>query len=109
MMTNPQIINGCQTISTIGENRPSDSCLFAKIVEIGDSLINQELIDGIIEANNRQTPVDERMLKSNHPLQVRLQRHLETLGYYFERKEGQFREERAKSSRINALKCVKNI
>ena len=109
ILKNPQIINGCQTVSTIGENKASDSCLFAKIVEIGDSLINQELIDGIIEANNRQTPVDERMLKSNHPLQVRLQRHLETLGYYFERKEGQFREERAKSSRINALKCVKNI
>lgn len=109
ILKNPQIINGCQTVSTIGENRPSDASLFAKIVEIGDSLINQDLIDGIIEANNRQTPVDERMLKSNHPLQVRLQRSLETLGYYFERKEGQYREEKAKSTRISALECIKNI
>ena len=109
ILKNPQIINGCQTVSTIGENRPSDSSLFAKIVEIGDNIINQNLIDGIIEANNRQTPVDERMLKSNHPLQVRLQRNLETLEFYFERKEGQYKEERAKSSRIAALKCIKNI
>lgn len=109
ILKNPQIINGCQTVSTIGENRPSQSCLFAKIVEIGDSVINQELIDGIIEANNRQTPVDERMLKSNHPLQVRLQRNIDPLGYYYERKEGQYREEKAKSPRIGKLKCIKNI
>ncbi len=109
ILRNPQIINGCQTVSTIGENRHSEALLFAKIVEIGDSLVNQELIDGIIEANNRQTPVDERILKSNHPLQVRLQRNLETLGYYFERKEGQYKEEKEKSARIAGLKCIKNI
>ncbi|MEW6035975.1 MAG: AIPR family protein [Candidatus Micrarchaeota archaeon] len=112
ILKNPQIINGCQTVSTIGELAPNivqDALIFAKIIEIGDELINQNFIDTIIEANNRQTPVDERILKSNHPLQVRLQRKLEDLGYYFERKEGQYKQERGKSRRIASLECIKNI
>lgn len=109
ILKNPQIINGCQTVTTIGENKESESRLFVKIVEIEDNISNQYLIDGIIEANNRQTPVDERMLKSNHPLQVKLQREFETLGYYYERKEGQYNEERAKSKRVAELYLIKNI
>lgn len=109
VLKNPQIINGCQSVTTIGESKESDALLFAKIVEIEDNISNQLLIDGIIEANNRQTPVDERMLKSNHPLQVKLQRELETLGYYYERKEGQYNEEKAKSKRIKEMYQVKNI
>ncbi len=109
ILKNPQIINGCQTVSVIGETRQNDAFLFVKIIEIGDDLINQNFIDGIIEANNRQTPVDERILKSNHPLQVKLQRNLESLGFYFERKEKQFKEEKAKSNIIAKLDCIKNI
>ena len=109
ILKNPQIINGCQTVTTVGEDKESEACLFVKIVEIEDTIENQYLIDGIIEANNRQTPVDERMLKSNHPLQVKLQRELETLGYYYERKEGQFAEEKAKSKRVSELYLIKNI
>lgn len=109
VLKNPQIINGCQTVTTIGENKESEARLFVKIVEVEDNITNQYLIDGIIEANNRQTPIDERMLKSNHPLQVKLQRELESLGYYYERKEGQYKEEKAKSKRINDLVLIKNI
>ena len=79
ILKNPQIINGCQTVTTIGENKESEASLFVKIVEVEDDISNQYLIDGIIEANNRQTPVDERMLKSNHPLQVKLQRELDII------------------------------
>jgi hypothetical protein len=109
ILKNPQIINGCQTVTTIGENKESDACLFIKIVEIEDDILNQNLIDGIIQANNRQTPVDERMLKSNHPLQVKIQKELEDRGYYYERKEGQYNEEKVKLKRINNLQLIKNI
>jgi len=109
ILKNPQIINGCQTVTTIGENKESEVYLFVKVVEIEDNISNQYLIDGIIEANNRQTPVDERMLKSNHPLQVRLQREVENWDYYYERKEGQYNEEKAKSKRVAELSLIKNI
>lgn len=102
-LNNPQIINGCQTVTTIGENEKSEASIFAKIIEIGDNIANQELIDGIIEANNRQNPVDERILKSNHPLQVKLQRKLEQFGYYYERKEGEYKEQ-AKHSPYKLIK-----
>ena len=114
ILTNPQVINGCQTISTIGETgkkKEGDSYILAKIIEIPDDSDNQTFIDGIIQANNRQTPVDERILKSNHPLQVELQRKLEEdpWNYYLERKEGQYRNEKARSQMLNGLKCLKNI
>ncbi len=91
ILNNPQVINGCQTISTIGISPENDKAsLFAKIIETGDAL-SQELIDGIIEANNRQNLVDERMLRSRHPYQVKLQRQLQPMGYYFECKEGEYK------------------
>ena len=109
ILRNPQIINGCQTVSTIGitEKLSGDAFIFAKVVQIADKLANQKLIDGIIEANNRQTPVDERMLKSNHPLQVYLQRQLMDQGFYYERKEGDYKD--SKSNIIRKLKRIKNI
>lgn len=107
-LKNPQIINGCQTVSTVGESRPMQSLLFAKIIEIADNISNQILIDGIIEANNRQTPVDERMLKSNHPLQIKLQRELKEKGFFYERKEGEYKSLRI-DTKISKLKNVKNI
>ena len=114
ILRNPQVINGCQTISTIGEtNKKKDGSAYilAKIIEIPDDSDNQVFIDGIIQANNRQTPVDERILKSNHPLQVALQRQLteEPWNYYLERKEGQYKLEKASSQMLNGLTCLKNI
>lgn len=108
-LKNPQIINGCQTVSTIGESKPSESLLFAKIIEIADSVSNQLLIDGIIESNNRQTPVDERMLKSNHPLQIKLQRELKEKGFFYERKEKEYDLLKTKESGIAGLEKIKNI
>ena len=105
---NPQIINGCQTYSTIGEYLKNDTpLLFAKIIEVADTVENQDLIDGIIEANNRQNPINERILKSCHPAQVKLAREFETLGYYFERKEGQYKIDKEKS-KFNPGMKVKN-
>lgn len=108
-LKNPQIINGCQTISIIGTNKENEAELFAKVIEISDNMINQDLIDGIIESNNRQNPVDERILKSNHPLQVALARKLESLGYYYERKEKQYSEEAKKSHSIKRLIRINNL
>jgi|GEM_PF-2755336 AIPR protein. len=108
-LRNPQIINGCQTVSVIGESKPTSANVLAKIIEIQDDVSNQSIIDGIIESNNRQTHVDERMLKSNHPCQVKLHRELELLKYYYERKEGQYKEEKARINRISELECIKNI
>lgn len=108
ILNNPQIINGCQTVTQIGENTTSNALLCAKIIEVTDSLINQKFIDGIIEANNRQNPVDERILKSNHPLQVKLQRSLEHLGYYYERKEREYNQQIKKSPKVQDLKKINN-
>jgi len=107
-LKNPQIINGCQTTTQIGESPPSKATLLVKIISIKSELSNQQFIDGIIEANNRQNPIDERMLKSNHPLQNILHNKLEPLGYYYETKEKEYRQESKKSAKIAGLYKIDN-
>jgi hypothetical protein len=48
------------------------------------------------------------MLKSNHPIQVKLKRDLEQLNFYYERKEGQYNEEKSKSNKIRQLEKIDN-
>ncbi|PKL92205.1 MAG: hypothetical protein CVV21_05495 [Candidatus Goldiibacteriota bacterium HGW-Goldbacteria-1] len=107
-MYNPQIINGCQTVTTIGNSKPSDAHLIARIVEVRDESENVQLIDGIIEANNRQNPVGERDLKSNHPYQVKLQRELEPYNFYYERKKNQYNQKKIKDSKIKKMIKITN-
>lgn len=101
-----QVINGCQTLSTIWDyyfnasqaekaSLLSNLQLFIKVIN-GNSISRDRLLDEIIVASNNQNPMNERNLKSNSPEQVRLQASFyrssmkRGLHYFYIRKDGEF-------------------
>ncbi len=71
------VINGCQSLTSLYENRTDltpDLRIFARFVQIPD---DPALIDRITLNSNNQNGIKHRDLKSNNPLQIRLQREFE--------------------------------
>lgn len=100
-----QVINGCQTLSTIWDyyynasDEDKEALLdnlkiFVKV--IGGPNLHGDLLDEIIVASNNQNPMNERNLKSNTLEQKRLQASFHSdalkpgLKYYYIRKDGEF-------------------
>lgn len=88
----PQIVNGCQTVSTL--NRPvvhrfsSQTTFLVRIIATTDD----ELKSRIATYTNSQTKVSERALRSNDPIQKDLQHqfsHCEP-PYFYDCKEGEW-------------------
>ena len=105
ILTTPQILNGGQTaytLSTIYEEFRSlpDSPLEGKevllkiITPVSDSnTINTDFIESISIATNQQNEVSEADRRSNHEVQIELQRKIyNDYGYFYERKSGEFHD-----------------
>lgn len=101
-----QVVNGCQTLSTIwdyylsaNDAQKADLCsnlkILAKIIRL-DTDKMKNLLDDIIIASNNQNPMNERNLRSNTMEQKRIQAsfYSEPLQihyrYYYIRKDGEF-------------------
>ena len=91
-ITNPQIVNGCQTVSTIYEALnafdPSilekefkNTFVLVKILQIDDSVEQKKLYKYIVKYNNSQNSIDEKTFVANSPQFVRLQREFEQKGF----------------------------
>ena len=81
---NPQIVNGCQTVSTIYETLDrydvsvidkefEYSFVLVKLLEIGDSDEKKDLYKNIVEYNNSQNSIDEKTFVSTRSEFMRLQ------------------------------------
>lgn len=89
-MVNPQIVNGCQTVSvlyavdagTLADLSPGS--VRVRIIETTDP----ELIKKIARASNLQSRIGSRDLRANDDLQVQLAEDLRAHGYYYIRKRG---------------------
>jgi hypothetical protein len=57
---------------------------------------HREISLKIAESTNSQTPIHSRDLRSNLPIQKKLQQALKDLGYYYERKANEFRDQAAR-------------
>jgi hypothetical protein len=98
---NMQIVNGCQTTSTLGENidklrdPEQPAHVLVRIVAAADD----ELQQLISLYNNRQNQVKDRDLQSNEDQQARLQREFDRLDdpWFYERKRGEW-DARVKSN-----------
>jgi hypothetical protein len=101
-----QVVNGSQTIHALFEaftedpNRFENMDVLCRIYETR----NDDLSTDIAEYTNSQNPVKSRDIRSNDYLQKKLERELEALGYFYERKKGQH-SGRPKSKRIDAEKA----
>lgn len=92
---NLQIVNGCQTTTTLGEslellNEGSDFPAFVlvRIIEAPE----EDLQARISLYNNRQNAVRDRDLQSNDDVQIRIQREFAQLDppWFYARKRGEF-------------------
>jgi hypothetical protein len=105
-LKNLQIVNGGQTANALFEayhrnrERLKDVFLLARIYEASGDDIKLK----IASATNNQTRINSRDLKSNDPIQRRLEGGLRALGYFYERKKDQHQEE-ALEKRIDALRA----
>jgi len=85
-LTNPQIINGCQTAKSIEKFRGDlNGDLLVRIVESKD----HDFVNLITLYQNTSNPVKKRDLKSNDPIQVRLKDELKMQHWYYETKRGE--------------------
>jgi hypothetical protein len=91
-VTNPQIVNGCQTVTALIERRSSlDGValpLAARIISRTKGEAGALQLLKIAEHTNSQSPVKQEDLKSNDRVQVELQIHFDSLPqpWFYERK-----------------------
>jgi hypothetical protein len=94
-LTNLQIVNGCQTTTTLGEkigeldDPDHPAFVLVRIIESG----SEELQRDITLYNNRQTAVRDRDLMSNNEVQDDLQDAFAALDppWFYERKRGEWK------------------
>lgn len=85
-MTNPQIVNGCQTAMSIQSFKGDlQSDVLVRVIEARD----HQFISFITLYQNSSNPVKKRDFKSNDPVQVRLKQEFKRHGYYYEIKRGE--------------------
>jgi hypothetical protein len=102
-LTDLQVVNGSQTIHSLYEafvENPSafeDMDILCRIYETN----NDSLSQSISEYTNSQNPVKSRDVRSNDFFQKKLEIEMKALGYFYERKKNQHKNE-IKSKRIDA-------
>ncbi|MBI4258740.1 MAG: AIPR family protein [Thaumarchaeota archaeon] len=85
-ITNPQVINGCQTVWSIANYEGElKSDVLVRVMEGTD----HEFIGRITRFQNSSNRVVARDFKSTDPIQVRLKREFKRRGYYYEIKRGE--------------------
>lgn len=90
VMTRPQIVNGGQTVrqlhaAHVEGTLKSDVVVLLRVISIGD---NKEFAGNVAVCLNNQSIVRASFLKSNHPFFIQMHHSLLSLGWYFERKPG---------------------
>jgi hypothetical protein len=101
-----QVVNGSQTIHALFDafkenpNKFDNMDVLCRIYETR----NEGLSTDIAEYTNSQNPVKSRDIRSNDYVQKKLEREMEALGYFYERKKNQF-EGKPKAKRIDAEKA----
>ena len=95
-LDNPQIINGCQTVSALYHAKyakelkdkfQGNSYVMVRIYEIDRE--NRAFLDALIIATNSQNAIRPQDLLSNDPIQKILQRTMAAYGIGYERKAGE--------------------
>jgi len=90
-LDNMQIVNGCQTATTIavahleGTLAP-DVRVMVRIYETSDT----DLVDKIVLTTNNQNKISSRDLRANDPVQLDMENGFDIYGFYYARKTRQF-------------------
>lgn len=100
-MKNMQIVNGCQTATTLAlaqnaETLARDVRVVVRVYETKDT----SLVDKIVLTTNNQNRISNRDLRSNDQVQRDFERGFAIHDYYYERKPGQFSDQEVDQARI---------
>lgn len=103
-LNNIQIVNGGQTIHSLKEslnesNNIENVSILCKIYQTN----NKDLKARIAEFTNNQNPVKGRDIRSIDEVQMKLEKEFELLGYCYERKKNQYKDQ-AKEKRLDSEK-----
>lgn len=104
-LKNLQIVNGSQTIHALYDALKEDysklknAFLLCRIYQLKD----QALSANIAQYTNSQNPVKNRDIRSIDYIQIKLEKDLNAIGYFYERKKNQFSNE-DKKLRLDAEK-----
>jgi hypothetical protein len=106
-ITNPQIVNGCQTIhclylaySNEGKNLlPETLKVFVKLVKTE----NPDTQTDIISATNSQNPVKSASLKANDHIQRNIEKHLLEAGILYERRDNFYKRQGYTGNKVVGL------
>lgn len=90
-VTNAQIINGQQTTRTLALSGKNDVEVLVKLIEISrkheENIVQySHLVSEIVSATNWQNAISQSDLKSNDAEQIRIEKELKKLDYYYIRK-----------------------
>jgi hypothetical protein len=94
-ITNPQVVNGCQTINAFRaliESYGDAPAVLARVISPPNTTEGRDQANRIAFATNSQNPILDRDLRSNDVVQRRLQRAFDQLDppWFYERKRGEW-------------------
>lgn len=106
-ISNPQIVNGCQTIHCLyhayskdnKQKLPDTLKVFVKIVKTE----NPDTQTDIISATNSQNPVKSASLKANDNIQRNIEAHLKDTGIYYERRDNFYKRQGYTGNKVIGL------
>lgn len=91
-ISNPQVVNGCQTVSTIYEalndsnqesleNDFKNTFVLVKVLQVDESVEQEILYKNIVTYNNSQNAIDQKTFVANRSEFLRLQKDFEQKGF----------------------------
>jgi len=104
-ISNPQIVNGCQTIHCLyhayssEETLPENLKVFVKMVKTNDSDVQTD----IISATNSQNQVKSASLKANDDIQRNIEKHLKDFGIFYERRDNFYKRQGYTGNKVIGL------
>lgn len=106
-ISNPQIVNGCQTIHCLyaayskeNQNKlPTTLKVFVKIIKTD----NPDTQTDIISATNSQHPVRSASLKANDNIQRNIETHLKEAEIYYERRDNYYKRQGLTGKKVIGL------
>jgi len=106
-LKNIQIVNGCQTATTLAIAQKSgtlaqDVRVLTRIYSTNDPT----LVSKIVLTTNNQNQISSRDLRANDPVQLDMEQGFKIYGYFYERKLRQFDESTVDASRIFTNEAV---
>ncbi len=109
-LTNFSIINGCQTVSLIGQtwgdidksHNDKDFVVLCKIIKPSEGEDFEEFVKNIAKSANNQKPISIRDQRSNDEIQQKIKKDFkDKLNYFYEHKRGDKNKNRNKNKITN--------